>query len=378
MELHQGTFTSQSFCKKMNRKIEYVLRDLEFLSTWDYLINNTVYPLDIIKDITKKFLLCQFHDVLPGSCINDVYKDVKEIYDVVNDSSNKLVHEKIESILRKNITNLDCVLYNSNITNVNLVYEFENEIKYDGEILQKSYNNKILLPIKISQLSLNSLKNSVIKVDSKDYLLFKEEKDLIIIENKYLIVKLSLKGEFKSIIDKEDDMREIIEDDSINIHHLMIYNDIPFYWDAWDIMPYYKESGKICEIDSMKILEKGPLRSCIQLNYSKIGEKSSLIQKIYMYYNSRLINIENDIDWNESHKLLKAEFTTPIHSFSTRYDIPYGYIDRPTHSNTSWDRAKYEVCGHNYMSINERGYSISILNDCKYGMGTRDNTLHLV
>lgn len=387
LELHQGTFTSQALCKKNNRKIEYLYRNVELLSLWNVLLNSDFeYPHEIIHKNMKQFLLTQFHDVLPGTCIHEVYEDVKEMHEKIIENGNKLVDKSVKSILENQHNDNNIVIFNSNITEVNTILEV-NKSKYnngseDITILQKSHiNDNPLIPVLLPSLSFSSLKKKTIQnINPSQYITINQENDeIIVIENQYLKIKISSKdGKFMSVIDKDSNNREIIINDNDLLHHLVLYNDIPFYWDAWDIMPYYKETGVNCNVKSIEILEKGPLRICIKLNYDTIGEKSSLIQKMYMYYNSKIINFENEVDWNESHKLLKAEFTTPIHSFNTKYDIAYGYIERPTHSNTSWDKAKYEVCGHNYMSINERGYSISILNDCKYGMGTRDRTMHLV
>ena len=104
---------------------------------------------------------------------------------------------------------------------------------------------------------------------------------------------------------------------------------------------------------------------------------STITQSLWLYSESRRIDFETEIDWHEHHQILKASFPLDILANTATYDVQFGHVQRPTHENTSWDKAKFEVYGHKWVDISEPGYGISLLNDCKYGHNTEGSTLKL-
>jgi alpha-mannosidase len=147
-------------------------------------------------------------------------------------------------------------------------------------------------------------------------------------------------------------------------------------YDAWDIDIYYQEKMKeITEFQGSKVLENGPLRFVIEFKWSY--QKSTLLQKMVLYSNDPRIDFETKIDWHERNQLLKAAFTVDIRATDATYDIQYGNVKRPTHWNTSWDLARFESVGHQWADLSERGYGVSLLNDCKYGHDIKDNVMKL-
>jgi alpha-mannosidase len=155
----------------------------------------------------------------------------------------------------------------------------------------------------------------------------------------------------------------------------MTYEDRPHNWDAWDINSYYTEkSWEVSEVTSI-VAEQGSLRSGIKIVRQYLT--STITQYIYIYQDSPRIEVKNEIDWKENHLLLKALLPVDIHTSEATYDIQYGNVTRPTHYNTSWDYAKFEVCHHKWLDISEDNYGVSILNDCKYGCNVHEGVIGL-
>jgi len=104
---------------------------------------------------------------------------------------------------------------------------------------------------------------------------------------------------------------------------------------------------------------------------------SAVDQTVKLYRDSKRVDFITTVDWHEDHVLLRAEFPVDIHANAANYDIQFGYIDRPTHKNTSWDTARFEVCAHKYADLSEGGYGVALLNDCKYGHDIHDGVIQL-
>ena len=222
------------------------------------------------------------------------------------------------------------------------------------------------------------------------------------VENSFVSVRISGSGQVLSLLDKRvSPCREVI-DLSSSSHSfgnaLLLYDDVPFYWDAWDIFPYHLHRGKCVNmqpvvaktallIDGKEILlenssiEKvsGFNRVTVSVTLTGWGNdpRTALTQHISISSQSALIEFDTQVLWFESHKILKVEFPLSVRSTNAAFDIQYGLHYRPTHSNHSTDAARFEVCGHKFADISEPGYGVALLNDCKYGYSCRGGTICL-
>jgi len=192
-------------------------------------------------------------------------------------------------------------------------------------------------------------------------------------------------GSIKSVYHKSSGRESIDQNSNSAANRFMLYDDIPLFWDAWDVMIYHLEKGK--EISPTltpgtttsfkgKIIESGPLRAVVQFEH-KIGESSHLTQQISLCATSQRLDFHTDVDWKESHKFLKVKFPLNVRSDTATYHVAYGQVSRPTHSNTSWDMAKFEVCAQYWAAISEWGFGVAIINDSKYGYSATTSTLSL-
>ena len=178
-----------------------------------------------------------------------------------------------------------------------------------------------------------------------------------------------------SLFDKEVE-REVVEAGK-EANNLVLFDDKPIYWDAWDIDIYHMEKRKdVGAATSIKIVEEGPIRAAIEVTYS-VGKESKMTQVISLDSIERRLDFDCEVDWHETDQLLKVEFPWDIRSTEATYETQFGHLRRPTHFNTSWDMAKFEVCAHRWADLSEHGYGVAVLNDCKYGYSTKDNVMAL-
>jgi len=181
-------------------------------------------------------------------------------------------------------------------------------------------------------------------------------------------------GTVEEFFDKKND-RQILTNKG---NQFVLYEDIPMYWDAWDVDVYHleKRSDVNGNAPKLEILESGPLRATIQVSFT-LGKSSSLKQTISLTAISPRLDFAAEVEWQESHKFLKVEFPLNIRAIHATYEIQFGHWQRPTHWNTSWDVAKFEVCAHKWADLSESGYGVSLLNDSKYGHAAHGNVLRL-
>ena len=161
-------------------------------------------------------------------------------------------------------------------------------------------------------------------------------------------------------------------------NQFVIFDDIPLFWDAWDVMDYHLETRKPLSeaMQHVKILDEGPIRASLEFSL-KISDRSYIRQVISLDVESPFIRFDTEVTWHENRKFLKVEFPTSIHSMQATYEIQYGHLKRTNHNNTSWDSAQFEVCGHKWADISEHGCGLAVINDCKYGYSCFDNVLRL-
>lgn len=350
LEFHRGTYTSMARNKKYNREFELLMRKTEALAVTDMILFGTQYPSEDINDAWRIALLNQFHDIIPGSSIEGVYEDSREQYKKIFTYGRKTERGMLE-ILAKNInTDGGIMVYNANSFACGGIIEFNGVKCYADNIPPLGY--KVISPLK-------------------------GENDIIVekghMENKFFSISLDESGNMTSIYDKTHG-REIVKPGE-KCNEIQAFEDFPKAYDAWEISEYYKDKmWTIDEVSSIECIHDG-VRSGLKI--TKPFLSSTIVQTIYLYNDIARIDFETYIDWNEEHILLKAAFPLDIHASEAAYDIQFGSVKRPTHKNTSYDRAKFEVCAHKWADISEDNYGVSILNNCKYGYSAEGSTLKL-
>lgn len=350
LEMHRGTYTSIAKNKRNNRKSEIMLQKAEALSIADKLLLGKEYPQTALNDAWETVLLNQFHDILPGSSIKEVYDECDVQYAGIRKVGEGIISEKLADIAANVKTDGGVLVYNP------LSFEAEGVIEHDGEYVATgkipAFGWRVITPVKA---------DSKIKATEKR------------LENKYYVIKLDKKAQITSIYDKRN-KRELIKNGQV-ANRLELFEDYPRAYDAWEITDYYKQ--KMWIIDGLDEIKPFVCGECGGVEILRRYSNSVIRQKITLYGSSPRIDFVTDIDWHEDHVLLKAAFPLDIHANKATYDIQFGSLERNTHSNTSWDAAKFEVCAQKWADISEDGYGVSLLNDCKYGYSAEGSTIKL-
>ncbi|OZC06934.1 glycosyl hydrolase family 38 protein [Onchocerca flexuosa] len=361
LELHNATYTTQARIKKMNRLLEGVLKDHEFLQSISLLEFNEGKPL---TSQWQSFLLNQFHDVLPGSCIKEVVTDAIEIFDNLLDEltvdGGKQLKWKGEN---HKTTSNEWVINCCNWPRILF------------------YNNRLLCLEPFSIMRLNELKLFKLSLSNKPLGLGDGEG--FILENRYITASIDKMGRITNLLVHRVTEASIVKKIFLAVpennfaNQFVIFDDVPLFWDAWDVMDYHLETRQVINSNSEAILIKNtPLEACICVKFA-ISEKSSLMQYITIFAHLPYLVFDVTVQWHESHKFLKVEFPVNVQDMDAYYDIQFGHVKRPTHRNTSWDAAKYEVVGHKWMALTEFDRGIALLNDCKYGHSCAGNIMTL-
>ncbi|CAL4079511.1 unnamed protein product, partial [Meganyctiphanes norvegica] len=414
LELHNGTYTSQANTKLQNRKCEFILRETEFVlavaAITKQLNTDRVQHHQInLVDAWKKVLLNQFHDVIPGSSIGSVYKDSDKLYEEVKSVANAVKKECISCCLQTLLSSTGRpVIVNSLPWKVKKVIEVDDvsfftldstpekdsnsdssvgvdsisrkRFKMDGLATQPAITGGQYIPVEASGMGWSTVK-------SCEYtpVTVERNNDTFVLKNELIECIVSNYGELLSLrlIVNNKDVFNRSESYTKTGNKLMLFDDIPLYWDAWDTMDYHLETGKVLNdncsdytMTPVKIVESGPLM--VKLEWSlQISDLSSLTQEIELSAFNPYIVFNTKVNWNENRKFLKVMFDTRLNSRIASFDTQFGFLERPTHKNTSWDSAKFEVCGHKWADISEYDFGLSVLNDCKYGWSTNGGALTL-
>ncbi len=352
LEYHRGTYTSIAKNKRNNRKSEFLYENTELISVMSKLLAGTEYPKQMLHDGWEKILLCQFHDVIPGSSIKEVYDDSDLIYADIQSKARKALEQSAQTISSKIKTNGGLLIFNPNAFQTSGLVDTEAGKVWVENIPAKGYK-VVDIPAVNHNVSVcensRTLENDLIKV------VFDENFNIC------------------SIFDKKAN-RETVRKGAL-ANQLTAYEDIPRAWDAWEITNYYTEkSWAVNDVSSVKVIHDG---ECAGFQVTRKFQQSTITQRIMLDAHTQKISFDTVADWKNDHILLKTAFPTEITTDKATYDIQYGSVERPTHYNTSWDQAKFEVCAHKYADLSEYGYGISLMNDCKYGHDVHNGIMQL-
>lgn len=192
-------------------------------------------------------------------------------------------------------------------------------------------------------------------------------------ENDFYRITLDENGNLTSIYDKRNEC-EVLEQGRLS-NLLQIFEDKPCRETAWNIDLEYQNKGWDLIEGDVQLVEQSPIKGVVRV--TKKFNLSTIVQDITIYRSISRIDFKTKVDWQETEKMLKAAFFVNVLSNKASYEIQFGAIERPTHWNTSYDKARFEVCGHKWADLSEGGYGVSLLNDCKYGYDIKDNCMRI-
>ncbi|MBN3307873.1 MA2C1 mannosidase, partial [Amia calva] len=366
LELHNGTYTTQAQIKLGNRQCEALLHDIEVASSLALCRGKSFqYPSKKLQELWRLLLLNQFHDVIPGSCIEMVVQDALKYYQEIHSAGADLLKEAC-GVLGAGTGAPEA---SGSMALNTLPWERMEVISLPGGATQPK-----LALVQVPSIGAAAVTDSVEPVCPVS--VTTQADGTVVMDNGIIRVVVDKAGRVVSLCLVKS-KREAIADGSTG-NQFVLFDDVPLYWDAWDVMDYHLQTRKpVSElVQPVHIVCPGGLRGSVSFSL-RISGQSSLSQELILDAMCPYVKFQTQVDWAESHKFLKVEFPVRVRSASATYEIQFGHLERPTHRNTSWDWARFEVWGHKWADLSEHGFGVAVLNDCKYGYSAYKNTLTL-
>ncbi|MDG4825964.1 alpha-mannosidase [Asanoa sp. WMMD1127] len=324
LELHRGTYTSQAATKQGNRRAEHLLREAELWCATATVRAGAAYPYDELDRLWKTVLLHQFHDILPGSSIAWVHREARTTYAAVASWLSSLISSALAQLGGGGHE----VLFNAS------------PFARDGVPALGAAP-----PAAVAGL---------VRTESRDG-------GGWFLDNGLLRVEVDERGLVVSVLDLLAG-REVLAGPA---NLLQLHRDEPNQWDAWDVDPFYRDV--VSAVDG--VVELTLSDSTVRV--SRAFGASTVLQEITLAAGARRVDFRVEVDWHEREKFLKVAFPLDVHTDRAEYETQYGHVTRPTHDNTSWDAARFEVCAHRWVRVAEPGYGVALVNDSTYGHDVR-------
>ncbi|GAA1448467.1 alpha-mannosidase [Leifsonia poae] len=333
LEFHRGTYTSQARTKRGNRRSEHLLHEAELWATTAAVRTGAAYPVEALRAAWQTVLLQQFHDILPGSSIGWVHDQAEQNYAIVAQSLEGVIAEAIGALGAGAPDGsgpaATAVAFNAS------PYAVDGVPAYGAAVPDRGTD-------------------AGIERDGDGYLL----------SNSALSIRIDGDGLITSIVDRATEREVVPPGTRANV--LQVFRDTPTQWDAWDVDVEYRRSGvDLTDLDSLDVIADGPTRVGVRI-VRRTGA-SVITQTLTLDAGAHALDIETHVDWHERQRMLKLAVPVDVHTSSARSEIQFGHIDRPTHTNTSWDTARFETPAHRWVHVADAGFGVGVANDSTYG-----------
>ena len=381
LEYHRGTYTSQGYNKRMNRKMELLYRKAEWLTAM-HAVQSKKLELAKQEKLTegwKLILTNQFHDIIPGSSIHEVYEDSRKDYAKVEAIGTEVINDYFQDSLdeAKDVW----TVYNDSGWNRDEIVAIPAAkagkfVDGDGNVLETQCEKDVTY---VQVKNVPAMGHRAVFFRGEDQT--GEETSVSPfkvngrkIETPFYQMIINEQGQIEKLYDKEYGRNVLAPNERGNV--LQMFEDKPLDNDAWDIDIYYQQKMReVTDLVKWEVKECGSLRLVIGLMWKYMN--TTIEQDMVLYAADRRIDFRTKVDFQERQQLLKAAFPVDIRTTYATYDIQYGNVRRPNHWNTSWDQARFESVGHRFADLSERNYGVALLNDCKYGYDVKGNLLRL-
>ena len=348
-EYHRGTYTSVSEVKQNNRRAEQLLREVELLAACADRLGAAGYPQAAIERLWKLVLLHQFHDILPGSSIGEVYDDARR--------DHALVLAEAESLRAGALAALAAPGGSPAPLNTLSVARAEVAADPSGR------------PVWIEAPAFGWGRTG----EAPDRVRLIRSAGGAVLENAHLRVEVGSDGSITGLVERATGRQALEARGNL----LEIYDDQPVAWDAWDVDPFHLETRAECAPAArFEIAEDGPLAAAVAFERA-VGAASHARQVVRLTAGARRVDCSLEIDWQESHRMLKVAFPLAVRAMNATYEVQFGCLERPTHYNTPYDLARYEVPAHRFADLGEHGFGVAVLAHARYGWSAHRGTLRL-
>ena len=359
LEYHRGTLTTQGRTKSLLRRAERDLIGAEVLQSLAWMAGGK--KPEAFAEAWRSLLVNQFHDILPGSSIGEVYgrteRELGEVVTVAKAGASAALNSIATSLEIKPgddallVVNPDL---SERILRLTVDRPFENAQQVEEGYVVSSDEKIGPLAIRAGHIEPPACP---------------AEATARSLENRFLRVEFDDKGTLARVFDKRFE-RDVL---SGRGNQLWAWRDQPREYDAWDIDEDYRRAGDEILAREVDIVERGPHRSALRI-VRKIGQ-STITQHVRLWANSPRLDFHTKFDWHDRRLLIQAIFPVLVRSDFATFECAFGSYRRPTHRNTSWDAARFEVAAHRFVDLSEYGYGVALLNDGRYGHHVFGNEL---
>lgn len=371
---HRGTYTSQAKTKLGVRRSEVALREAEMWSAIAGQLVGLKAPVARVEDAWRRLLLNQFHDILPGSSIERVYKEAEADLAGVVAEGHAVADKATAALLNKKTGTM--TVFNSlgwsRTELVELSADIKNPALSDGQPLPvQRLGSKRLTEVPCRPCGWTAIQ-SADSAPARQHEETHVTASVKHMENDLIRITLNDTGAITQIIDKLTGLPL----SSGLCNELKLFKDIPTMFDAWDIDSQYEtDPVALTNKATLRVLAQGPLFAVVEVR--RTISKSELVQEIWLRRDSRRVDFKTRIDWHEKHRMLKVGFETNIHARDAMHEIQFGHIMRPTHRSTQYDKERFEVSAHKWSALAEADRGVAVLNDCKYGVNVLGKSINL-
>ncbi|KAM6149989.1 alpha-mannosidase 2C1 isoform 2-T2 [Erethizon dorsatum] len=318
--------------------------------------------------LPRLLLLNQFHDVVTGSCIQLVAEDAMKHYEDIRSHGNTLLSAAAGALCAGEPGPEGLLVVNT------LPWK-----RTEVLALPKPGGAQSLALVTVPSMGCVPapiLTSPQPPPPQQPVFVMQETDGSVTLDNGIIRVRLNPTGHLTSLVLVASG-REAIAEGALG-NQFVLFDDVPLYWDAWDVMDYHLETRKpvLGQAGTLAVGTEGGLRGSAWF-LLQISPNSQLSQEVVLDIGCPYVRFHTEVHWHEAHKFLKVEFPARVRSPQATYEIQFGHLQRPTHYNTSWDWARFEVWTHRWMDLSEHGFGLALLNNCKYGASARGNVLSL-
>ncbi|POX64412.1 alpha-mannosidase [Streptomyces sp. Ru62] len=324
LELHRATLTSQAKTKQGNRRSEHLLREAELWAATAAVRTGFPYPYEELDRIWKTVLLHQFHDILPGSSIAWVHREARATYERLAGELNAIIEGAQRALAGEGGTEL---VFNS------APHERAGVIAGGAAVPAVTGHTRLA----------------------------SREDGGFVLDNGLLRIEIDARGLVVSAYDLAADRETIAPGHAANL--LQLHPDFPNMWDAWDVDEFYRNT--VTDLTQAESVAAGADGTSVQV-VRAFGD-SRVTQVLTLPAGEQRLVVDTEVDWHETEKFLKLAFPLDLHAERYASETQYGHAYRPTHTNTSWEAAKFEACNHRFLHLEEPGWGVAVVNDSTYG-----------
>lgn len=338
LELHRGVFTSQLRTKQGNRRNESLLRQAELWAATAALRTGFEYPREALERAWHTVLLLQFHDILPGTAIAWVHREAEQRHAAVTETLVSLIAEALAALA--------------------------------GSPAEGEGHELVVNASPFAREGVPALGAAVREAEHPAVTASDAADGATVLDNGVIRAVVDARGHLTSLRAHADGREAIAPGTPANV--LRLHTDLPNLWDAWDIDQHYMRTvTELLEVDERRV--RATDHEATVITVRRVGE-STIEQRLTLRAGATALEIENRIDWREREKILKLAMPLDVHADRIAAETQFGHLFRPTHTNTSWDAARFEACQHRFVHLAEPGYGVAIANDSTYGYDVSRDT----